>query len=653
MQMKINSHIFPWIGIAAAAIPVFAAGPKLPKVEILGKEYYYHEIKKGESIYGIAKEHGWDLEELVRLNPNTSSEMEKGARLYYPTGKVTVVTEEPVSVVDIDSISYDPINHVVKKGETVYSISRQYNVPLDVIYAAYPNAKYGIKAGETIVIQQSPQTVSDKYLYYVIKPGDTLYSLAKKYHTSIEDILIANPSVSEKNFKIGDTIRLAINSNSKRIHTELVEEERLASVESYKVKKNDTWSTIAKETGVDEETLKEANEETSKLKKNAIVNVPVIETVQVEKEVEKEDPRELTSEGIQELYDSIHNIDSEQSLLAEVKIAAILDEPTSNKDLDFSRGFLIAVDELKNSPYKINFKVIDGRMSTEAVTNALDDFEPNLIVATADKNFPAFLADYGNTNQIEIVNVFDVKNELYEDNPSMVQLLPPSSYFNQQIADRLYSDYGNRKLIVVGLPDSNDGIAEILLPKYQDYDKTELPVSGLSDFELSESDYYVIYAYSSKKEEVADLLQAVENLKEKYPLANISVVGRPSWVVLNETYGDKFAEADVIIPSRVWFDSESSVGKRFMGKFNDMFDGVPVKSFPSFAASGYDVAKYFIPSTARNGGDFNKGFSGFEGTPIQSEINLERVNNWGGFINPIGYLLKFRHGGFIEKEIVK
>ena len=165
--------------------------------------------------------------------------------------------------------------------------------------------------------------MSDKYLYYVIKPGDTLYSLAKKYHTSIEDILIANPSVSEKNFKIGDTIRLSINSNSKRIHTELVEEERLASVESYKVKKNDTWSTIAKETGVDEETLKEANEETSKLKKNAIVNVPVIETVQVEKEVEKEDPRELTSEGIQELYDSIHNIDSEQSLLAEVKICLL------------------------------------------------------------------------------------------------------------------------------------------------------------------------------------------------------------------------------------------------------------------------------------------------------------------------------------------
>ena len=95
--MKINSRIFPLLGIAAVSFPIYAAGPKLPKVEILGKEYYYHEIKKGESIYGIAKQHGWDIEELVRINPNASSEMTKGTRLYYPTGKVTVVTETHVT----------------------------------------------------------------------------------------------------------------------------------------------------------------------------------------------------------------------------------------------------------------------------------------------------------------------------------------------------------------------------------------------------------------------------------------------------------------------------------------------------------------------------------------------------------------------------
>lgn len=676
--MKTNYRIFSWMGIAAVALPIFAAQPNLPKVEILGKEYFYHEIKKGESIYGIAKQHGWDLNELIKLNPNASSEMKKGSRLYYPvdapvSGNNTnsgnsdrnvnnVVSDNNDNIVRNDSndsadsaeqTSYEPIRHVVRKGETVYSISRQYNVPLEQIYEAYPNARYGIKAGETIVIQQSPETVSDKYLYYVVKHGDTLYSLAKRYHTTVEDILSANPAVSGKNFKAGETVRIAVNSNSKNVHTETVEEERLASVESYKVGKNETWETISQKTGVDESTLRDANENTTNLKKNTIVNVPVVETVQVEKVVETQDPRELSSEGIQEMYDSIHNIDSDRELLNEVKVAAILDEPTSKKDVDFTRGFLLAIDELKNSPYKINFKVIDGRGATTSVTDALDDFEPNLIVATADKNFPAFLADYGNTNHIEVVNVFDVKNELFEDNPSMVQILPPSTFFNQHLADRIYDEYSSRKVIVVGNEDANDGIAEILLPKYSSDKVTKRSIAALSDTELGETDSYLIYAYSNKKEEISDILHSVDNLREKYPATSITLVGRPSWVMLTDTYGDRFSDAEVLIPSRVWFDADSSHGSRFNASFSDMYGGHPVKSFPNFAASGYDVAKYFIPSTAANGGDFNRGFSGSDDPTIQTDINLVRVNNWGGFINPTGYLLKFRKGGFIDKELVK
>ncbi|MBD5356033.1 MAG: LysM peptidoglycan-binding domain-containing protein [Bacteroides sp.] len=650
--MKKQSWILLLLVIAAFTLPLFAAEPKLPKVEILGKEYYYHEIKKGESLYGIAKQYGWDLNELVRLNPNTTSEMEKGARLYYPIGKETVVAEPEETSIE-DSVSYEPISHVVKKGETVYSISRQYNIPLETIYASHPQAKYGIKAGETIVIQQSPQTVNGKYLFYVIKSGDTLYSLAKKYKTTIEDILKANPGVSQNNFRIGDTVRIAVNSNSQRTHTELVEEERVASIDSYKVKKDDTWKSIAKNTGVTEEVLKNANEDVRSPKKNEVINVPVIETVQVEKQTVDVDPRELESGGIEEIYDSVHNVNSEVKVLEEVKIALLSDEPTSKKDLEFARGFLIALEGMKDSPYKINFKIIDGRGSTESVINNLDDFEPNLIVATADKAFPAFLADYGNTNNVEIVNVFDVKNELYEDNPSMVQLLPSSAYFNEQIADRIYEEYGDRELILVGRADENDGIAELLIPKFDSSKVKKVSLSALSDYTVTDNGSYLIYAYPSKKEEVSDVMRGVVNLKENAVVAPINVIGRQSWVTFIETLGDKFSEAGVIIPARLWLDSDSREGKRFNEQYAKMFDGTPIKSFPNFAASGYDVAKYFIPSTAKNGGDFNKGFSNIDGESLQTDIRLQRVNNWGGFFNPSGYLLKFRPGGYVDKDLIR
>lgn len=650
--MKINSKILPLFGLLYAGVQLMAAEPKLPKVEILGKEYYYHEIKKGESIYGIAKKYGWNLDELVRLNPNTSSEMEKGSRLYYPTGRSNAKPETESPAIDEEPV-YEPISHVVKKGETVYSISRQYNIPLETIYAAYPSAKYGIKAGETLVFQQTPETVGDKYLYYTVKPGDSLYAIARRYNTTVEDILKANPGVSENSFRIGDTVRLAVNSGDRRLHTELVEEERLASLDSYKVQKNDTWKTISRKTGVDESTLKEANESVAVPKKNEILNVPVVETVQVEREVAGESPEELTPDKIQELYDSIHNVDSNVATLHEVNVAMLLDEPSSKKDVEFTRGFLVALSEMKNVPYKINFKVIDGRSATSSVIDELESFDPNLIVSTADKAFPAFLADYGNTNSIEVVNVFDVKNDLYEDNPSMVQLLPPSSFFNEQMADRIADDYSHCELLLVGVSDENDGIAELLAPKFEGNGVIKMSVSSLAEYTPSDSGAYLVYAFPQKKEEVADVMQAVSNIRERSPFCEITVVGRPNWVTFTDGLGDKFAENNVVIPSRLWFDGESQEGKRFIDSFTEMFGSAPLRSFPNFAASGYDVAQYFIPSTANNGGDFNKGFSGQDNPTIQSDLRLQRVNNWGGFFNPSAYLLRFRAGGYVDKTLIK
>lgn len=641
----------PIVGLVAVFIPALASTPDLPKVEILGKEYYYHEIKKGESIYGIAKQYDWNIEELVRLNPNAASEMKKGTRLYYPTGKVTVV-HEVMEESDAADTVYEPIRHVVKKGETVYSISKKYNISLDEIYAAYPDAKHGIKAGNTLVLQQNPDQVSRKYLYYEIKAGDTLYSLAKRYQTSIEDILKANPGVSESNFRIGDMVRINVNSSALRYHTELVEEERLASIDSYKVKKNDTWNSISDKTGVDVEVLKDANGEVNNPEKNDILNVPVIKTVKVEKEFSNQDPRELSNEGIREMYDSIHMVDSDAEQLVDVKVAMLLDDPASKKDVDFTRGFFMALDEMKDSSYKINLKVVDGRGSTTSVTDQLDEFSPNIIIATADKALPAFLADYGETNHLEVINTFDVRNELYEDNPSMIQILTPSSLFNEQTSDRIMEDYGDREMLMVGVADDNDAIAGLLSSKFPENNVKRLSVNSLRDYEISDADSYLIYGFPQKREEVNELLSTVKLIKEAHPVADITVVGRPSWVTLTETFREHYDAIEIVIPARCWVDLETGDGKRFNDRFTEIYDQEPVRSFPNFAASGYDIAKYFINATSMNGGDFNQPVD-LNANGIQTDFHLKRVSNWGGFLNPVSYLLKFRSSGSVEKVTIR
>lgn len=649
--MKPFAFIYSVAGIAVFSASAIASNPDLPRVEILGKEYYYHEIKKGESIYGIARKYDWNLEELVRLNPNSASEMKKGSRLYYPTGKVTVVQEAEPQPEVADSV-YEPIRHVVKKGETVYSISKKYNVPLEAIYAAYPNAKYGVKAGEILEFQQSPALVNDKYLYYVIKPGDTLFSVAHRYNSSVESILASNPGVSESNFRIGDTVRIKLNSGADKYHTELVEEERIASIDSYKAQKNDTWKSISKKTGVDIETLKEANEDIARPEKNEIINVPVVETVTVEKKISGENSDDFTEDRIQALYDSIHRINPSGASLEEVRVALLLDDPASKKDVDFTRGLLMAVDKLKNSPYKINLKAIDGRASTTTVTETLDSFEPNLLIATADKTFPAFLADYGETNHLEIVNTFDVRNELYEDNPSMVQILPPSSLFNEQVTDHIAENYGKRTVIMVGEKDSNDAIGELLEKKFPEQDIKKVSTESLAEWPLEDGKEYLIYAYPQKKNEISEILGAVTRLKEASPMAEIMIVGRPSWVTNTDLFRDRFNDAEILVPARCWVDLENNEGKEFVEQFTEIYGHAPVKSFPNFAVAGYDIGNFFIETTAKNGGDFNQAVN-VEKSGIQTDFDFKRVSNWGGFLNPLSYIVRFRPSGYVEKLVIQ
>lgn len=620
---------------------------KLPKTEILGKEYYYYEVKKGESVYGIAKKLGWDLEELLRLNPDASGEVSKGTRLYYPTGQVTVVTEMPEPV-EIDNTKLEPIRHKVKKGETVYSISRQYNVPLETIYKFNPSTKKGVKNGDIIEI---PQKGNTQYYYYTIKRGDTLSKIAQNYNTSVEDILKNNAGLTVNNLHEGETIRITLNSNIGKVKTELVAEEQVTQISGYKVSKNETWEDISEKTGVEVEVLKEANSETTP-KENSVVNVPVVETIEVEKTTVYEEPEEMTFEQVQNLYDSIKGVNDGERLFEGVKMAVILDEPSSKKDIDFVRGMLIGLSEMKNVPYKIDYKVIDGRVSTGDLIDALDDYEPTIIVSTADKAFPLFLADYGNTNNIQIVNVFDLKNDLYEDNSSMVQLLPPSGFFYDRLATYIYKDNRRRKLIAVGEEDENDGMASELFRLYDGAgDKISLEEFGMMEPDILQP--ILIYSYASKKEDVSDFITNVTNLAENNPGLDFRIVGRSSWIAMIDDFGDQFEEYSVYVPSRVWLDENSEEWDLFTKQYEEFFGGNPVRSIPNFAASGYDVIKYFIPLVAENQGDFNKTKQTVKLRSLQNDIELSRVNNWGGFINDTGYLIRFRPGNSTEKIIVK
>ncbi len=641
-----------YISLLCAALLTASADAqdlKLPKVNILGKEYYYYEVKKGDSIYGIAKKFGWDPAELLHLNPHTASSMQKGSRLYYPTEYKKVAE---ASSNDIEQYGYEPITHLVKKGETAYSIAHQYDISLETLYANCPSARYGVKAGEIIEIRQpsADSTDGERYLYYNVRSDDTLPQIVKTYGTSVEDLLAANPGLTEKQLKEGSVIRIPINSNRERVRTEIVSEEQLESLDNYKIKKNDTWDKISDATGVSVDELKAANTDTRRLKKDQIIAVPQMKEVEVEREVVEEDPRELTFEGRQEIYDSIHHV---EPLITDgsVNVAVLLDAPTAKRDIEFMRGVLLALDKMKHSSYKVALKVIDGREKQASVERQLEEFKPHVVFATADKNFPDFLAEYGDRNKVEIINVFNVKSDLYQTNPSMIQLQPPSLFFNDEVIGYVGDRYSDRRLIMVGEKDHQDAVAEGIEKLYAPSQAESISLDALKEYNFSNNEDYIIYCHATKRDDVLEAVAAVEHATREHPSSRITLLGRPSWVTLADVIGNKISLSDVRIPSRFYYDPDSSEAEEFTSVFNQMYGTSPAKSFPMYSVTGYDVARTFIPGVVYNSGDLNKGLPAT--ITMQAEIEPVRVNNWGGFYNQVCYLLRFTPSGKIDRERLK
>ena len=105
----------------------FAQSDSLEVHTIKGKEYYIHSIEKGQSLYFIHKKYNVPLEVLKKENPSVLDGLSIGEKVFIPLKKDAEVEVKT---------NGNFINHTVKGGETLYSISKLYKISQNAIVAA-------------------------------------------------------------------------------------------------------------------------------------------------------------------------------------------------------------------------------------------------------------------------------------------------------------------------------------------------------------------------------------------------------------------------------------------------------------------------------------------------------------------------------------
>ena len=622
-----------------------AMSSTLSKVTVMGKPYYKYQVKKGDTMYGVARLFGWDEKIIQQSNPGEMTTLQKGSMLYYPCDSEETVQKED-SNNNTSTAGKDGVTHRIERGETLSSIARMYGMTAKELQMLNPGAGDYIKAGDLLVISD-PETTSaggnSDVSYHKIQSGETLYGIGKKYNVSVEALLKSNPGVSERNFRAGETIRIPASGTGIVMTTETVREDVLKGFREHKVKKEETWNSIARKYGIPADVLREANSGVE-LKKNIYIGIPVIESEEVSRQVVDEDTRE-----IQEIYQDINGI-NDSTGYNQIRFAVVSGSQTSRRDREIMRGVLMAVDKLKNSGSKITLKMLEGNNS-ESVLGELDTFNPTIVMSTAETDFPEWLARYGNDTRVPVINTLDVKNVDFQSNPYMVQLITTPDYFNEEVANWIFQKYGSYSLVFTGEKDPNDALAESLQSIWDPSRVRSRSVEDLRSLPLNAKGKYLLYSFPTKKADVVEFLDAVNDAKTKTPEAEVTVIGRPNWIVYDEALSEKFHNADVQIPARFYMSKSERNNSEFSLHYRQVFNAAVPNTFPVYSGIGYDTALYFLQGLSDSKGDINA--MGRPDGMVQSEFDLERPSNWSGIMNRAVFMVRFTPYDSIEKTVVK
>lgn len=128
-------------------------------------------VKKGDSLYSIANKYNTTVDELKRINNLTSNILSIGQILKLPSDKANNVEKEE-----------NTISYTVQKGDSLYSIARKYDTTIDRIKDLNNLTTNLLSIGQVLLIP----TDTNLETTYTVKKGDSLYSIAKKYNTTVD-----------------------------------------------------------------------------------------------------------------------------------------------------------------------------------------------------------------------------------------------------------------------------------------------------------------------------------------------------------------------------------------------------------------------------------------------------------------------------------
>ena len=229
------------------------------------EKYIRHTISKGDNITSIAKKYGVKPKAIIEANPNAPKILKLNSVLLIPnTNQSNNTTTNNQVAVNTNT----PGTHEVLAKETLWGISKKYNVSVDDLKKSNPLIETeGLKIGQQIIIPsnlvavvvaEKPvddlKIVTDVEVVVQVHPKETKYAIAKRYGITVAELEKQNPFIKGK-LPVGYVLKIrtskekadaaAVSTPPQEIK-ETVSSPETQIAENNSIIKNDSTSTIIK-----------------------------------------------------------------------------------------------------------------------------------------------------------------------------------------------------------------------------------------------------------------------------------------------------------------------------------------------------------------------------------------------------------------------
>jgi LysM repeat protein len=602
--------------------------------------------------------------------------------------------------------------HIIKKGETIYSISKAYGITPEELTRENPPALNGLKEGQSLMIPEKIVTSAtitqstslplaardeERFIYHRLQPGETIYFLSKKFSVSENEIIKSNTGIDINKLPLGYEIAIPRKEfmNEKETFTN-----QQTKPYYHKVTNGETMASIARRYGLSVRELRRENRDMRFPQVGDYLRIPGMRIPEENPEVPvAADTVPVIQEGQPVLLEKPSEYTPVRSLSGSYDIAVLLpfylEENSMRNEIDSSKtvkgkkiyknvhrpddwiyprslgfvemyeGILLAADTLRALGLDINVHVFDIKNDTVDVIRLINSGKlanMDLIIGPVHSVNLSIVASYAGSLGIPVVSPVQLSNNSVLENSPFLFMASSSLEVAQNAIAQKMGDYYTSNIVLIHSDVETQDISK--------FRNMILNVLGSKmPFEEIMLKDMVFYSRSVFGNDSIDRL--AHTLSDR--TGNVIIIASEDTPVMSESITDvhglsrKFNLNVFGYPSmryldnldhRICFDLGLMIyspywidySQKDIIQFNSAFRAkfLTEPSEMSYAWQGYDIVYYFISGLAIHGKEFISHPEIHYPDLLHTEFDFRRRTINSGFENQKLFLIRYSNSYELE-----